>query len=170
MEDWKGALNYVSHHGVENPESTAIPLRIVTNSSLNSMGTGISYNSLLCKGLNSITPLVQVLHTTHAIPEISWDEILPDEFPDSWQEMFMSMVRTKPFMFLRSVNPEVSQSMLLLGFFDGANPAYGCCLYCVWEKDDKGHVSHLLAGKSWINTGKNLSTPRSEMNGLIMLV
>ena len=63
VEDWKGTINYVSHHGVEKPESTTTPLRIVTNSSLNSMDSGISYNSLLCKGPNSITSLVQVLVT-----------------------------------------------------------------------------------------------------------
>jgi hypothetical protein len=57
MEEWKGPLNYISHHGVEKPSPTT-PLRIVTNSSLNNGGN--SLNGCLIGGPNSLNPMLDI--------------------------------------------------------------------------------------------------------------
>ena len=57
MNDWKGPVNYISHHGVET-DSVTTPRRIVTNSSLKN-GTR-SLNECLVRGPNSLNPMLNI--------------------------------------------------------------------------------------------------------------
>ena len=61
LEEWSGPVNYISHHGVEKPESVTTKLRVVSNSSLDNNNCGTSYNDCLPKGPNSLVPLLQAL-------------------------------------------------------------------------------------------------------------
>ena len=73
MDEWKGLVNYIAHHGVLKPGSQTTPLRIVSNLSLNSMNTGHSYK-MLAKGPNALTLLLQVLVTWRSWAEcVVWD-------------------------------------------------------------------------------------------------
>ena len=57
IENWKGPVNYISHHGVEQDSQTT-PLRIVTNSSLKN---GIrSLNECLVKGPKSLNSMLDI--------------------------------------------------------------------------------------------------------------
>ena len=88
LENWRGLINYVSHHGVEKPKSSTTPLRIVANSSLDSNWSGNSYNSCLVKGPNAVTPHLEVLCTWRVLefcasPETSLEVgETPGEIPD----------------------------------------------------------------------------------------
>ena len=58
INEYKGPVNYISHHGVENPSSVTTPYRIVTNSSLKN---GIrSLNECLPKGPNSLNSMFDI--------------------------------------------------------------------------------------------------------------
>ena len=57
MASWSGSLNYISHHGVPKPGLVTTSLRVVSNSSLDNNNSGLSYNNILPKGPNSLTPL-----------------------------------------------------------------------------------------------------------------
>ena len=57
MDEWKGPVNYISHHGVEQDSATT-PLRVVTNSSLNNGGR--SLNDCLPTGPNSLNPMLDI--------------------------------------------------------------------------------------------------------------
>ena len=61
MSKWLGAINYISIHGVPKPQSATTKLRVVSNSSLSNNHCGLSYNSLLPKGPNSLVPLLSAL-------------------------------------------------------------------------------------------------------------
>ena len=61
IENWPGAVNYVTHHGVENPASNSTPLRIVSNSALVNNICGKSLNQILMKGPNCLNSLIKVL-------------------------------------------------------------------------------------------------------------
>ena len=61
MRKWLGAINYISIHGVPKPSSATTKLRVVSNSSLSNNHSGLSYNSLLPKGPNSLVPLLSAL-------------------------------------------------------------------------------------------------------------
>ena len=67
MDDWEGPVNYVTHHGVDKPDSLTTALRVVCNSSLNNNGRGVSYNDLLPKGPNALVPLLQALVTWRTV-------------------------------------------------------------------------------------------------------
>ena len=74
LEAWDGPANYISHHGVTKPESTSTKLRIVSNSSLDNNNQGISYNDILPKGPNALTPLVEALTTFRSYKNVViWD-------------------------------------------------------------------------------------------------
>ena len=74
LEAWDGPANYISHHGVTKPESTSTKLRIVSNSSLDNNNQGISYNDILPKGPNALTPLVEALTTFRSYENVViWD-------------------------------------------------------------------------------------------------
>ena len=61
IENWPGAVNYVTHHGVENPASNSTPHRIVSNSALINNVCGKSLNQILMKGPNCLNSLIKVL-------------------------------------------------------------------------------------------------------------
>ena len=46
MRSWEGAVNYISHHGVEKSASATTPLHVVSNSSLSINNSGVSYNRM----------------------------------------------------------------------------------------------------------------------------
>ena len=72
LDSWSGPFNYISHHGVEKLSSTTTKLRVVSNSSLKN--NGLSYNDLLPKGPNSLTPLIEALTTFRSYKHVvSWD-------------------------------------------------------------------------------------------------
>ena len=48
-------------HGVPKPGLVTTFLRVVSNSSLDNNNSGLSYNDILPKGPNSLTPLLQAL-------------------------------------------------------------------------------------------------------------
>ena len=52
-KNWKGPVNYCSHHEVLKESSASTPVRIATNSSLKYRGK--SLNSIMMKGPNSFT-------------------------------------------------------------------------------------------------------------------
>ena len=58
IENWKGPVNYISHHGVVTASPTT-PLRVVTNSSLNNGGR--SLNDCLPTGPNSLNPMLDIM-------------------------------------------------------------------------------------------------------------
>ena len=62
MQSYEGVVNYVDHHGVKQ-ESNTTPYRFVVNSSLDNNLSGVSLNSCLPKGPNSIRPLFQCIVT-----------------------------------------------------------------------------------------------------------
>ena len=58
----------------------------------------------------------------------------------------------------------------LVGFWDGADPAYCCAIYLRWEMAEGPPQVRMLAAKARV-TSKSCkdSTPRSELNGLVLL-
>ena len=58
MADWKGPINYISHHGVVKEDSVTTPLRVVTNSSLRNGTT--SLNGCMFSGPNSLNSMYNI--------------------------------------------------------------------------------------------------------------
>ena len=74
IKDWKGPVNFISHHDVMKPGSVSTKLRVVTNSSLNNNQCGTSYNDCQAKGPNSLVPLFRALITFRSYKNVVvWD-------------------------------------------------------------------------------------------------
>ena len=70
MENWKGPVNYISHHGVLKATSMMTKLWII----LNNNNTGLILNDCLPKGPNSLLLLVEAAVTWRAYPRVTvWD-------------------------------------------------------------------------------------------------
>ena len=61
MDNWNGAVHYVSLQHVINEDSATTPLRIVANSSLSDRN-GVSLNSILMKGPNTLSNQWEILN------------------------------------------------------------------------------------------------------------
>ena len=58
-EEYKGPVNYISHHEVFKSQSSSTPTRIVSNSSLKNRD-GLSLNEILMKGPNSLNNIFSI--------------------------------------------------------------------------------------------------------------
>ena len=112
-----------------------------------------------------------------------WDQPISGELKDAWIELIAEAVKGEQLVFPRRSRPDQAVgSPRCVGFGDGAFPAYGGCVYLVWEKisdvcdaehctDDKceeHYSAHLVLGKSRVTPLRGYTVPRSEMSGAVV--
>ena len=103
--------------------------------------------------------------------DLGWDEVLPEQHMARWRQITCDLVTNKPIVVPRGVRtPNCLDVVEAIGYWDGADHAFAACIYFRWKlKDsDKWHVT-LLTAKARVTPKKGLSTPRSEMSGLVVL-
>ena len=61
ISSYEGPVSYVAHHDVHKPDSTTTPLRVVTNTSLKNINSGLSPNQCMQEGPNALSSLLEVL-------------------------------------------------------------------------------------------------------------
>ena len=72
--------------------------------------------------------------------------------------------------FRRSVRPELAVgNPELIGYFDGSDNAYAAVAYLRWTLEDGSFDIHLACSKAKVTPLKRISTPRSELNGAVLL-
>ena len=82
LKEYKGAVNYVDHHGVLSDSNTT-PYRFVVNSSLDNNGSGVSLNDCLPKGPKSIRSLFQCITTFR-----SYTHVVVFDLSKAYQSMY----------------------------------------------------------------------------------
>ena len=112
-----------------------------------------------------------------------WDQPIEGKLKEEWIELIAEAVVGEMLVFPRRSRPDRAVgSPRCVGFGDGAFPAYGGCVYLVWEtlsnacdvkvcNDDKcgEHFSaHLILGKSRVTPLRGYTVPRSEMSGAVL--
>ena len=104
------------------------------------------------------------------LSKILWDQVIPDELIPVWRTMLHDLLDMPPITFPRSVCPEGCEPVPeLIGYHDGSQSAYSCCIYLRWKvKGEERWISFLFIAKSRI-TQLGLSIPRSELNSLLIL-
>lgn len=103
--------------------------------------------------------------------KLEWDDVLPEELLEYWRLLAVELVEAEPIVFPRCVRKGIAGSYFeLLGFWDGAQDAFACCIYLRWwdEETQTWHVALLCAKARVTPTG--LTIPRSELSGLIILI
>ena len=121
-----------------------------------------------------ISPLIIklkiLLKKTLAIVELGWDTPLPDPARGEWVKSLHNLVTMPKIVHHRSAKPVGAKGKpWLIGFWDGADPAYAAAIYLRWELEDGSVIVRLLTGKARVTAKKGISTPRSELNGLVTL-
>ena len=106
--------------------------------------------------------------------QVEWDQILPKEVSEEWQQMMVTMLKSEPVVIPRRAIGRVHNNQEhceLIGFWDGSLSAYCCAIYIRWLDCPKEMVwsTRLLAAKSRV-TSTGTTTPRSELCGLLILV
>ena len=104
------------------------------------------------------------------LQDLQWDTPLPPDIKDKWIKMLKEFVQMKNVVFLRSARPQSAVGRpWLVGFWDGANPAYCCVVYLRWALEDNSVEVRLLTAKARVVGKTCKTTPRSELNGLLVL-
>ena len=115
-----------------------------------------------------------------------WDDPVPDEEKQLWINLITEAVQSGEHIFPRSTRPEKAiGGPMIVGFGDGAFPAYGGCAYLVWEYScldldlcvsssclgkEGGHFSSALAlAKGRVTPLSGFTVPRSEMSGGVLV-
>ena len=61
LKSWTGPVHYLTHFPVLKPGSVTTKVRIVANSKMKNLKTGLSLNDVVEAGPNALTPLLEVL-------------------------------------------------------------------------------------------------------------
>ena len=99
---------------------------------------------------------------------LNWDEEISENAKEWWIDVLTEALKAELVRFPRSVkSDEVIGSPLLIGFFDGALPAFSASVYVRWETKDQEATVKLLCAKAKINNG--YTVPKTELNGAVLL-
>jgi hypothetical protein len=102
--------------------------------------------------------------------KVTWDEPLPPEFQEQWQQIQRTLPNIQSIQIERLViSPHQMTKLELHGFADASEAAYGACLY-IRSVDVLGNItSKLLCSKSRVAPLKRLSLPRLELCAAMLL-
>ena len=115
-----------------------------------------------------------------------WDDSIPSIKKENWISLITEAVLADEVVFPRKCRPDNSiGGPVIAGMGDGALPAYGGCIYMIWEHacpnslactfdscNGKlgGHFSaNLVLGKARVTPLRGFTTPRSELSSGVLV-
>ena len=118
---------------------------------------------------------------------LQWDEEIDKELRQDWVDLLTEAVQGQMLVFPRRARPVGAVGCSrIVGFGDGANPAYGGAVYQVWQFEcdigggcdnaycleqngEGGHYAgYLVLGKARVTPLRGFTVPRSEMSGAVL--
>ena len=109
-------------------------------------------------------------------PDWGWDTELPRKFQDEWRSAVKEVICADKVVFLRGVRPVRTEGRAeLIGYWDGSNCAYAAVVYIRWliggleTGGERVWNVAFLTSKARVTPVAGLTTPRSELNGLLVL-
>lgn len=101
---------------------------------------------------------------------LQWDESLPQELYHQWRTYQSAWNQLSDLKILRRVMaPDSTGRMIIHGFSDASERAYGACLYAVIRNSTGYLHSHLLCAKSRVTPLKVLTIARLELCAALLL-
>ncbi|XP_011884088.1 PREDICTED: uncharacterized protein LOC105571229 [Vollenhovia emeryi] len=158
---WNAAEDCLQYHvEIETTETTT--KRIV-----------LSKISQIFDPLGLITPLLitgKIIVQRLWLLGTDWDEMLPDEPREAWENHYASLPRINELRVPRNVVHAHSNGKFeIFGFGDASEKAYGACL-CAVSIDEEGRKhSHLICSKAKVAPLKTISLPRLELEAALLL-
>ena len=104
------------------------------------------------------------------LPLLGWDEDIPKKLKLEWIQLLKIFNEASTVTFPWATKPGLTVgSPEIVGFFDGSDNAFAAVVYLCWTLLD-GSIYVVLAGsKAKVTPLKRISTPRSELNGAVLL-
>ena len=106
---------------------------------------------------------------------VDYDEIVSAVMTDEWFSLLEEVINHGDLEFPRGARPKGAEGpATVVGFWDGAFPAYAVAVYLVWkvrdflDKEENEYSAELLTAKAKVAPLKGLTIPRSECNSLTM--
>lgn len=100
---------------------------------------------------------------------IDWDDPIPEEMASAWCKLRGELPALTEVEFPRQALRSKPFHLELHGFCDASTRAYGACIY-LSHADEAGNVStQLLCAKSRVTPIKEISLPRLELRGAVLL-
>ena len=98
------------------------------------------------------------------LDNLLWDDPLPTEYAEHWQELFRDLKRLENVQFPRSVKPKAATGCAELHVFaDASCKAYGAVAYMRWNTEDGDPTVTLLTAKGRVAPLKQTTIPRLEL-------
>lgn len=103
--------------------------------------------------------------------QLDWDSPVPAIIADQWSIFVNQLPKLNSIHIPRCViDTEIShRSVLLCGFSDASQLAYGACIYLVSCDNSNKPSSHLICSKSRLAPLSSMSLPRLELCGALLL-
>lgn len=123
--------------------------------------------------VSPITIAVKIAQKELFSPEhkLGWDTPLTEELAGRWREIAKVLVITKKITFPRRFQPREAkcEDYIIVSFWDGSDEAFSCVLYGRWMVGDGEYKAGLIASKARVSPNWSKNTPRSELNGAVLL-
>lgn len=99
-----------------------------------------------------------------------WDTEIPLKEKLKWVVIFQIFHEVSSITFQRSTKPKSAVGdPELIGYFDGSDDAYAAVVYIRWTLSNGSYDVNLACAKAKVTPLKRISTPRSELNGAVLL-
>ena len=103
-------------------------------------------------------------------PAPGWDDDIPMKEKLKWLDILNALHQISSVKFDRCIAPvSLASQCDLIGYFDGSDNAYAAVVYIRWALLDGSFNVYLACSKSKVTPLKRISTPRSELNGAVLL-
>jgi len=97
--------------------------------------------------------------------KIEWDAKFPNEIHEKWRQFYEELEQLEIIRIPRKAKPEISDVTEIHGFCDASEEAFGASVYVL-----KGNWhSRFLCSKTRVAPLKNITIPRLELNGALLL-
>ncbi|XP_046737116.1 uncharacterized protein LOC124405893 [Diprion similis] len=103
------------------------------------------------------------------LAKISWDESVPLDIHTLWTRYVGQLTSLRNIKIPRLVKPTNPTNIELHGFCDASEAAYGACIYLRSSTPNGTWTTRLLCAKSKVAPIKNVSLPRLELCGALLL-
>ncbi|XP_046615426.1 uncharacterized protein LOC124302902 [Neodiprion virginianus] len=101
--------------------------------------------------------------------KIGWDESLLNDLHEAWKRYHTHLTAIKEISIPRAGVCQEPTNIELHGFCDASEAAYGACIYIRSCSQGNQYTTRLLCAKSRVAPLKNVSLPRLELCGAVLL-
>ncbi|XP_068214788.1 uncharacterized protein [Palaemon carinicauda] len=157
----------VTAHGIDDITSQIVKETVAENLQLRESKFGMcvygSHLDIVTLSVFRSNPGISVNHVSSTISDY-------DISVEPWVSYFCELFGTETLHFERNVKPTSAKGLpLLVIFSDSSTNAYGAVAYARWELESGAFESRLIVAKSRIAPSRQLSIPRLELCGAVLV-